>query len=170
VPAAAEAAAASPARPVGRTDVDLDDVIVAWAEILPRLPPATRAAAQEAQPIALYDDVITFGVPENVRAAAEPRFKKEAENIRTALTERLGRRMQFKLSAVAGFGALPAPPAPGGGGTVDAARQAEREPDDDDVVDLGELTDVPPPGAAVDSVGLFTSRFDATVVEELPRE
>ena len=31
--------------------VDLDDVIVAWSDLLGGLPPATRAAAQEAQPL-----------------------------------------------------------------------------------------------------------------------
>src|SRR4029077_18905927 len=40
-------AAPTPAAPVG--PVDIDDVIVAWAEVLPELPPATRAAVREAQ-------------------------------------------------------------------------------------------------------------------------
>jgi DNA polymerase-3 subunit gamma/tau len=155
-----------------REPVDLDDVIVAWAEILPHLPPATRAAAQEAQPIALSDDIITFGVPERVRAAAEPRFKREAENIRSALTERLGRRMQFKLSTVDGFGALPAPSndANGGAPETNVPDTTIEVGDEDEIVDPAELTDVAPAGSAVDSVGLLTSQFDATVVEELPRD
>ena len=35
---------------------------MAWAAILPTLPVATKAAAKDAQPIALDDGVITFGV------------------------------------------------------------------------------------------------------------
>ena len=54
-------------------DVDIDDVVLAWAEILPGLPPATRAAAAEAQPIGIDRGVITFGVPERAQRAAEPR-------------------------------------------------------------------------------------------------
>jgi hypothetical protein len=48
----------------------------------------------------------------------------------------------------------------------------EPPPLDDDIddIDVAELTDVGPAGAAVDSVGLLTSQFDATVVEELPRD
>ena len=157
--------------------IDLDDVIVAWAAILPGLPPATRAAAQEAQPIALGNNVITFGVPERARAVAGPRFKKEAENIRSALTERLGRRMDFKLSAVEGFGSLPAPSPDndgvdgnGGAPAPEADDSFETVEDEEEILDLTELTDVAPSGAAVDSVGLLTSQFDATVVEELPRD
>ena len=79
-PAAAPGARAGTGR--RRGDVDIDDVIVAWAEILPDLPPATRAAVREAQPLAVDDDVITFGVPKAHYDAAVPRFKKEADNIR----------------------------------------------------------------------------------------
>jgi DNA polymerase III subunit gamma/tau len=149
--------------PVGT--VDIDDVVVAWAEILPGLPPATRAAVRDAQPLAVDDNVITFGVPRAHYDAALPRFKKEADNIRAALSAKLGRRMMFKPVAHDGFGTSAIgdetpPDAPGDPG-----------PDDgDEVVDLDELMDARPDGAAVDSVSLLTRSFDATVVEEVPRD
>src|SRR5205814_440776 len=117
--------------------------------------------AQEAQPIAFAGDVITFGVPQNLLAAARPRFKKEADNIRSALTARLGRPLKFLLEPVAGFGDLAPASGPGGAEPID---------DEDDVVDLAELADVGPEDAAVDSVTLLTSKLDATFVEELPRD
>ena len=46
---------------------------LAWAEILPGLPPATRAAAREAQPLGIDDGVITFGVPERALASSANR-------------------------------------------------------------------------------------------------
>jgi DNA polymerase-3 subunit gamma/tau len=149
-------AAPDPATPSSAESraVDLDDVIVAWGAILPRFSPATKAAAQEAQPIALDGNVVTFGIPKNLLTAAKPRFQREADNIRSALTEQLGSVLKFSLVPLDGFGELPAaPPAA-----------------DDDVVDLTELTDAEPSNAPLDSVGLLAQRFDATVVEELPRD
>ena len=96
-------------------EVDIDDVIVAWAEILPDLPPATRAAVREAQPLSVTGGVITFGVPKAHYDVAVPRFKKEADNIRAALSQKLGRQMMFKPVAHDGFDADPVtvpPPAP----------------------------------------------------------
>jgi DNA polymerase-3 subunit gamma/tau len=71
-PAAAES---PPAAAVPPPSIDLDDVVVAWAQILPGLPPATKAAAQEAQPISVKDGVITFGVSRRSVEAARPRVK-----------------------------------------------------------------------------------------------
>ncbi len=142
-------------------EVDIDDVIVAWAEILPDLPPATRAAVREAQPLAVDGGVITFGVPKAHYEVALPRFKKEADNIRAALSEKLGRRMMFKPVAHDGFGTEPV---------------KEPEPRDDDVsddeemLDIAEMVDAPDEAPAVDSVSLITQSFGATVVEEVPRD
>jgi hypothetical protein len=147
-----------PAAPVG--DVDIDDVIVAWNEILHVLPPATRAAVSEAQPLAVVDDVITFGVPKARYETALPRFKKEADNIRTALSEKLGRRMMFKAVAHDGFDADP----------VTAPIVPDEEPPDDEMVDLAELVDQESAAPAVDSVTLITQSLGATVVEEVPRD
>jgi DNA polymerase-3 subunit gamma/tau len=150
--------------------LDLDDVIIVWSEILPAFPPATKATAQEAQPIALDGDVITFGVPKNFMGSARERFKREADNIRAALTDRLGRRVMFKLEPIEGFGALPAPSSGAEPRSMTIADEPPPLDDDIDDIDVAELTDVGPAGAAVDSVGLLTSQFDATVVEEFPRD
>ena len=141
------------------TAVDIDDVIVAWAEILPELPPATRAAVREAQPISVDDGVITFGVPRAHYEVAVPRFKKEADNIRAALSRRLGREMRFKPVPHDGFDADPTPPP-----------ALEEEPPDDEDIDLADLVDAGGGAPAVDSVSLITQSLGATVVEEVPRD
>jgi hypothetical protein len=174
-PAAAEPAAApeSPAAPTPEPEVreapvgavDIDDVVVAWAEILPGLPPATRAAVRDAQPLAVDDDVITFGVPRAHYESALPRFKKEADNIRAALSARLGRRMRFKTVPHDGFDSSAM------GADADAVASGDPGPDDgDEIVDLDELMDARHDTAAVDSLSLLTRSFDATVVEEVPRD
>jgi len=156
----ADAHAEAPAGEVPAGEVDIDDVIVAWAEILPELPPATRAAVREAQPLAVDDGVITFGVPKAHYETALPRFRKEADNIRAALSQKLGRRMMFKPVAHDGFDADPVKdPAP-----------LDEEPPDDDMLDLSEMVDDATEVPAVDSVSLITQSLGATVVEEVPRD
>jgi DNA polymerase-3 subunit gamma/tau len=156
----ADAPAEAPAGEVPAGEVDIDDVIVAWAEILPELPPATRAAVREAQPLAVDDGVITFGVPKAHYETALPRFRKEADNIRAALSQKLGRRMMFKPVAHDGFDADPVKdPAP-----------LDEEPPDDDMLDLSEMVDDATEVPAVDSVSLITQSLGATVVEEVPRD
>jgi hypothetical protein len=152
-------APAADVRPVG-----IDDVVVAWGDILVSLPPATKAAAQQAQPIALEDDVITFGVAPSHLGNAKPRFQKEADNIRDALTERLGRRMRFQLVAHEGFDGDPS----GAGGGVGAP---DAPPDlDEDVIDITDLEPADGDGAAVDSVSRVSMNLGATVVEEIPHD
>ncbi len=151
---------AAPAAPVG--EVDIDDVIVAWAEIQTGLPPATRAAVSAAQPLSVDNGVITFGVPRAQYDVAVPRFKKEADNIRAALSRLLGRQMQFKPVPHDGFDADP------------AAEPAAHEPIDEappeDEIDLADLIDESGGAPAVDSVTLITQSLGATVVEEVPRD
>jgi DNA polymerase III subunit gamma/tau len=142
-------------------EVDIDDVIVAWAEILPDLPPATRAAVSEAQPLSVTGGVITFGVPKARYDVALPRFKKEADNIRAALSRKLGRRMMFKPVAHDGFVTDPVKP---------AEPRAEEISDDEEMIDIAETVDAPAEAPAVDSVSLITQSFGATVVEEVPRD
>ncbi len=158
VPAPEAEADAPASEPAG--DVDIDDVIVAWAEILPELPPATRAAVREAQPLAVDDGVITFGVPKAHYETALPRFRKEADNIRAALSQKLGRRLMFKPVAHDGFDADP----------IKASEPLDEEPPDDEVLDLAEMVDDATEVPAVDSVSLITQSLGATVVEEVPRD
>jgi DNA polymerase-3 subunit gamma/tau len=168
---------AAPA-PVG--EVDIDDVIVAWAEIQTGLPPATRAAVSAAQPLAVENGVITFGVPRAQYEVAVPRFRKEADNIRAALTRLLGRQMQFKPVPHDGFDADPGAAARTASGTASGttsgtttaagAAPLDEEPPDDDEIDLADLIDEDSKGPAVDSVTLITQSLGATVVEEVPRD
>jgi len=165
--AAAEGPAAVEAAPAPVGEVDIDDVIVAWAEIQTGLPPATRAAVSAAQPLAVDNGVITFGVPRAQYDVALPRFRKEADNIRAALSRLLGREMKFKPVAHDGFDADP--------GTTPGASSAstaplDEEPPDDDEIDLADLVDDGAGAPAVDSVTLITQSLGATVVEEVPRD
>jgi hypothetical protein len=130
--------------------------------LLTTLPPATRAAAQEAQPLSIDEGVITFGVAPNMLANARPRFKKEADTIRDALSARLGRRMMFNLVPHDGFDAAPS--------RSSASRQPPPdEPPPEDEIDLDDLVDADGGDPAVDSVSIIAKRLDATVVEEHPR-
>ncbi len=157
-PAPAPADSAPAAAPVG--EVDIDDVIVAWAEIQTGLPPATRAAVSAAQPLSVEGGVITFGVPRAQYDVAVPRFKKEADNIRAALSRLLGRQMQFKPVPHDGFDADPAA----------TSAPPDDEPPPDDEIDLADLVDESSGAPAVDSVTLITQSLGATVVEEVPRD
>jgi DNA polymerase III subunit gamma/tau len=145
----------------------LDDVIVAWAQVLPDLPVATRSSVQEAQPLSVEGDVITFGVSPRLFEAAKPRFRREADAIRTALSARLGRTLRFNLVAHEGFTT--------GGGVERAPSVPEPAPDAidltaEDPVDPAELTEAAPEDGAPDSVGLLRDALGATVVEERPRD
>lgn len=145
--------------------VDLDEVIIAWSEVLTELPPATKAAAQEAQPIGLDGDVVTFGVPRSLLPSARPRFAKQKETIRDALAARLGRRLRFRLVEHDGFGAEPRGGRPSGSpaeaveGTVEVDEAVEEvvEGDGDGV------------SAVMGPVHLAAQRLDAMIVEEIPR-
>jgi DNA polymerase-3 subunit gamma/tau len=166
-PAPPEAAApAAPERstPQPAGDVDIDDVIVAWAEIQSGLPPATKAAVSAAQPLSVDDGVITFGVPRAQYEVALPRFRKEADNIRAALSRLLGREMKFKPVPHDGFDADP------GAHRGASSPPLDEEPPPDDEIDLADLVDEGDGAPAVDSVTLITQSLGATVVEELPRD
>src|SRR5262249_61599961 len=79
------------------TSVAVDDVILAWATVLPELPVATRSAVQEAQPLSVDGDVVTFGVSPRLIEAARPRFRREADTIREALSRHVGASLRFNL-------------------------------------------------------------------------
>ena len=54
--------ASDQAPPASDVVLDLDDVIVAWNAVLEALPRSLRSAIQEAQPLSVDGNVITFGV------------------------------------------------------------------------------------------------------------
>jgi DNA polymerase-3 subunit gamma/tau len=149
--------------PADAPPVEIDDVILAWSDLLTALPRATKAVAEQAQPLSIDGSVITFGVPKGHLANAKPRFQKEADTIRDALSSRLGRRMLFKLVAHDGFDAEP------NRATARGAPAPDDEHDPGDDIDLTELVDAGRDDTAVDSVSVIARRLDATVVEERPR-
>jgi DNA polymerase-3 subunit gamma/tau len=194
--APAPSAATTEPAPVARPgEVDLDDVIVAWAEILPELPMATRTAVQTAQPLRLEGPVIVFGVPPNLIEAATPRFHRAADSIREAFSRRLGRTMKFKIAPAEDFTEISATVRPsgrsgGGGAPSGEARRDEpplgEPPPDDETpdpgassrqvhepeehIDLSETVDAGNVDAGTSSVGLLEQQLGATVVEEKPRD
>lgn len=141
-------------------DLDIDDVIVAWAELLPSLPVATRTAVQEAQPVRVDGDVIVFGISPRLVGAARPRFKKVADQIRDALSERLGRTLKFSVVAEETFASV----GPGGGRGAPPPEPQDTE----ETVDLTQLTDAEP--GAHDSVARLQDAFGASIVEDAPQD
>ena len=142
----------------------LDDVIEAWPETLALLKAPVRTGIQDAQPIALENGIIVFGVPKTRYDAINERFRKEAAAIKDAFAQRLGAAPRFMLRAhdfdkVDAFkpttvGAEASPPV--------------AEPEDDEAVDLEELADAPeaPPP---DSVSRLADVLGAEVVDERRR-
>jgi DNA polymerase III subunit gamma/tau len=175
-------------------DLDLDDVIVAWTAVLESLPRSLRASIQEAQPLTVDKNVITFGVSKTQMENVKPKFQKAADVIREGFTEQLGpnRRPKFKFAVHSWTGSSSGNGGGAGSGgetkraprrstkaaadsppEADAGDPGPEPPADDatiDLVDLEELVDAPPgAGAAVDSVSRLEDAFGATVVEEVPR-
>jgi hypothetical protein len=170
-------------------------VIVAWNAVLESLPRSLRSAIQEAQPLTVDKNVITFGVSKTQMDNVKPKFQKAADVIREGFTEQLGpnRRPKFKFAVHSWTGASSGAGSEAGnrGGEstrtprrrpkaaadappdADAGDPGPEPPPDDptiDLVDLEELVDAPPgAGAAVDSVSRLEDAFGATVVEEVPR-
>ncbi len=162
----------------------LDDVIEAWPETLGLLTAPLRAGIQDAQPIALENGIIVFGVPKIRFDAINDRFRKEAAAIKDAFATRLGAAPRFMLrphdfEAVDAFRpsgtAVASPAAPGraqsGGRPV--ANEPEPPPDDEDededeAVDLNELADAPNV-AQPDSVDRLVAGLGAEVIDERRR-
>jgi DNA polymerase III subunit gamma/tau len=146
--------------PPSTSSIDVDDVILAWAAVLPELPVATRSAVQEAQPLSVEGDVVTFGISPRLIQAAKPRFRREADTIRNALSQRVGRSLRFNLIAHEGFSSARAP------ATTPAAPPGG-EPDDGIEP---ESVEIDPGEAGVESstnpATFLTESLGATVVEE----
>jgi hypothetical protein len=155
---------------VDATPMSIDDVIVAWAEILPALPVATRSAVQEAQPLTVDEDVITFGVPPRLLEAARPRFQREREKIRDALAEKLGRTTRFTLVAHEGFAAGNAPASAPAGTAAPAAAEPVEAAGEEPEIDPHELVDATSEDGTDEPMRILTDSLGATVVEERPRE
>jgi DNA polymerase-3 subunit gamma/tau len=169
----------------GAVALDLDDVIVAWDVVLGSIPKSLRAAIQEAQPLRVDGNVITFGVSKTQIDNVKPRFVKEAHTIREKFIEQLGSSPKFKFAEHSWTGT--------NGGKAKAPRQAptlaavpddQNDPDASDpgpdeppstdvvidLVDMEDVVDAPKgTGATVDSISRLEDAFGATVVEEVPR-
>jgi len=152
----------APARDAAATPVEVDDVIVAWASVLPELPVATRSAVQEAQPLSVEGDVVTFGVSPRLIEAARPRFRREADAIRDALSRHLGTSLRFNLVEHEGFSGDPAASAPPGPPAPDEEH--------DDVVMEPDEAATPPGVESTSPTSMLTESLGATVVEERHHE
>ena len=143
--------------------MDVDDVILAWATLLPELSVATRSAVQEAQPLSVDGDVVTFGVSPRLIEAARPRFRREANTIRDALSRHVGTSLRFNLVPHEGFS-----------GERAASAQAESPdavPDEsDDVIAEPDEGATPPGVESASPANMLTESLGATVVEERHHE
>ncbi len=150
----------------------LDDVIEAWPRALDLLTPPTRAGIQDAQPIALENGIIVFGVPKIRFDAINERFRKEAAAIKEAFASQLGAAPRFMLRAH-DFDADDAfrPPAASEAGPAPKAKPVANEPEpppeDDEIVDLDDLEDAP--DAPPDSVSRLVSGLGAEIIDERRR-
>ena len=122
------------------SELDLDDVILAWAAIVPDLTPATRSAVQHAQPVRCDGDVLVFGVAPELLGAARERFKREADTVRDALAAKLGQRFKFNLVAEPAFSISMAPRAAGGDAPPAGARSDADAPDDSEAPEAAAAT------------------------------
>jgi DNA polymerase III subunit gamma/tau len=153
----------APKKQAAPPTVDVDDVIVAWATVLPELPVATRSAVQEAQPLSVEGDVVTFGVSPRLIEAARPRFRREADTIREALSQQVGTNLRFNLVAHEGFSGERAASAQA------APPVAEPEEPDDIAIEPDEST-APPGVESTSPTNMLTESLGATVVEERHHE
>ncbi len=148
----------------------LDDVIEAWPEALNLLKAPVRTGIQDAQPIALENGIIVFGVPKIRFDAINERFRKEAAAIKEAFASRLGAAPRFMLRPHDFEAAGALRPAPGGGaapGTKPVGNEPEPPPEEDEVVDLDDLEDAP--DAPPDSVTRLVSGLGAEIIDERRR-
>ena len=135
---------------------------------------STRSAVQEAQPIAIKDDVVVFGVAPSAYDRSAARLRRDAPEIRSALAVHLGVGPRFSVvkdesltDSLTARGPRPAGEAPVEEPPPATEAGAADEPEE--IVDLTELVDAPEAEAAVDSVSRLQNDFGATVVDEIPR-
>jgi DNA polymerase-3 subunit gamma/tau len=147
----------------------LDDVIEAWPATLGVLKAPLRAGIQDAQPIALENGIIVFGVPKLRFDAINERFRKEAAAIKDAFASRLGAAPRFMLRAhdfskTDAFRPATASAEPG----VETPKNDHEPEPDDEAVDLTELSDATD-APALDSVTRLVADLGAEVVDERRR-
>jgi DNA polymerase-3 subunit gamma/tau len=156
-----EEAAPEP-QPDPPASVSLDDVVEIWPDALATLKAPLRAAIQDAQPLAMENGVIVFGVPKVRYDAINERFRKEADAIKDAFAAKLGTVPKFKLRAH-DFDA------PDAFRPREAAAPVETvEIDEPELVDTTELVDADdaPPS---DSMARLVTDLGAEVVDERRR-
>jgi DNA polymerase III subunit gamma/tau len=147
----------------------LDDVIEAWPATLGVLKAPLRAGIQDAQPIALENGIIVFGVPKRRFDAINERFRKEATAIKDAFASRLGAAPRFMLRAHDFSKTDALRPATASGESGAEAPKNEHQPEpDDEAVDLTELSDAPD-APQLDSVTRLVADLGAEVVDERRR-
>jgi hypothetical protein len=153
---------------------------VAWNEVLGQLPSGVKRGVQEAQPLSVDGNVVTFGVSRTQMETVKPRFVKDADAIRAAFIEQLGAPPRFKFTVHDWTGGGDAPARRGsgrrrpGGDAPEPAPEPEPDPEPPidliEAVDPDELVDAPPgAGPQVDSISRLTDALGAKVVEEQPR-
>jgi hypothetical protein len=112
--------------------------------------------------LSVEGDVVTFGVSPRLIEAARPRFRREADTIRDALSRHVGASLRFNLVEHEGFSgepvasASPAPPPPD-------------EEHDDAVVEPDEAA-TPPGVESTSPTSMLAESLGATVVEERHHE
>ena len=158
----ADLPAAAPAEPV---TFALDDVIEAWPAALGLLKAPVRAGIQDAQPIAIEDGIIVFGVPKRRFDAINDRFRKEAAAIKDAFASRLGAPPRFMLRAhdfdkTDAFRPIDA--------ATDDPPESAPEADEHEDVDLNELSDAPD-AVPNDSLARLVDGLGAEVIDERRR-
>ena len=149
----------------------LDDVIEAWPATLGVLKAPLRAGIQDAQPIALENGIVVFGVPKRRFDAINERFRKEAAAIKDAFASRLGAAPRFMLRPH-DFDATDAfRPKASTGEPAEAVPESERESEPaeaDEAVDLTDLADAPD-APQLDSVTRLVADLGAEVIDERRR-
>jgi DNA polymerase-3 subunit gamma/tau len=156
------------------TAFTLDDVIEAWPDVLNALKAPVRAGIQDAQPIALDNGVIVFGAPKVRLEAINERFRKEAATIKDAFATRIGDAPRFQLRAHDFSRADAFRPAFASGEGMPVENESEdlageREAgDEDDAVDLTELSDAPD-APQPEAVTRLVADLGAEVIDERRR-
>jgi DNA polymerase-3 subunit gamma/tau len=168
---AADADAIGTADSAGSVSFALDDVIEAWPATLGVLKAPLRAGIQDAQPIALENGIVVFGVPKRRFDAINERFRKEAAAIKDAFASRLGAAPRFVLRPH-DFDATDAfRPKASTGETAEPVPESEHEPEpaeEDEAVDLTDLADAPD-APQLDSVTRLKADLGAEVIDERRR-